>query len=238
MVVANPATLTEKSYLLSGWATFRRAHLNTQSRILARNSIIFNGRVNVKDCFFDDISVPEYFKMRYLSLLAKHPVITKSITSALLTLVGDLICQLLIDRVPSPDLKRTFIFTLLGLVMVGPTLHFWYLYLSKLVTTPGASGAFLRLLLDQFIFAPIFIGTFLSTLVTLEGRPSNVIPKLKQEWFSSVLANWQLWIPFQFLNFWFVPQQFQVFSGEWCREINCCTSTCLIDQTNSESGMS
>lgn len=32
----------------------------------------------------------------------------------------------------------------------------------------------------QFIFAPIFIGVFLSTLVTLEGKPSNVIPKLKQ----------------------------------------------------------
>lgn len=151
----------------------------------------------------------------YLSLLAEHPVITKAITSALLTLVGDVICQLLIDRVPSPDMKRTFIFTLLGLVLVGPTLHFWYLYLSKLVTTPGAAGAFVRLLLDQFIFAPIFIGTFLSTLVTLEGRPSTVIPKLKQEWLSSVIANWQLWIPFQFLNFWFVPQQFQVLASNF-----------------------
>jgi len=26
-----------------------------------------------------------------------------------------------------------------------------------------------------------------------------------------VLANWQLWIPFQFFNFYFVPQKFQVF---------------------------
>ncbi|CAK7339895.1 unnamed protein product [Dovyalis caffra] len=74
---------------------------------------------------------------------------------------------------------------------------------------PGAPGALLRLLVDQFVFAPIFIGVFLSTLVTLEGRPSQVIPKLQQEWFSSVLVNWQLWIPFQFLNFRFVPQQFQ-----------------------------
>ncbi|GFP88525.1 protein sym-1 [Phtheirospermum japonicum] len=145
----------------------------------------------------------------YLSLLAEYPVMTKAVTSALLTLVGDMICQIVIDQVPSIDLKRTFRFTLLGLVLVGPTLHFWYLYLSKLVTIPGASGAFLRLLLDQFIFAPIFIGTFLSALLTLEGRPSHAIPKLQQEWFSSVLVNWQLWIPFQFFNFRFVPQQFQ-----------------------------
>lgn len=151
----------------------------------------------------------------YLELLAKFPVLTKAVTSALLTFIGDLICQFAIDKVPSLDYKRNFIFTFLGLAFVGPTLHFWYLYLSKLVTLPGASGAFLRLLLDQFVFAPAFIGVFLSALVTLEGRPSEVVPKLKQEWFSSVLANWKLWIPFQFLNFRFVPQQFQVLASNF-----------------------
>ncbi|KAJ8759760.1 hypothetical protein K2173_009861 [Erythroxylum novogranatense] len=153
------------------------------------------------------------FMSWYLTLLAEHPVLAKAVTSAILTLLGDLICQLVIEQVPSLDFKRTFLFTFLGLALVGPTLHFWYLYLSKLVPTPGASGAFLRLLLDQFLFAPSFIGIFLSTLVTLEGRPSQVIPKLQQEWVSSVFANWQLWIPFQFLNFRFVPQQFQVLAA-------------------------
>ncbi|KAL1819814.1 hypothetical protein DCAR_0416131 [Daucus carota subsp. sativus] len=151
----------------------------------------------------------------YLALLENHPVLTKAVTSALLNLVGDLICQLLIDKVPSLDLKRMFLFTFLGLALVGPTLHFWYLYLSKLVTTPGASGAFLRLVIDQFIFAPTFVGVFLSTLLTLEGRPSQVMQKLQQDWFSSVLANWKLWIPFQFLNFLIVPQQFQVLAANF-----------------------
>lgn len=149
----------------------------------------------------------------YLMALDKYPVATKAITSAFLTLVGDLICQFVIDQVAKLDLKRTFVFTFLGLVLVGPTLHFWYLSLSKLVTMSGAPGAFLRLLLDQFVFSPIFIGVFLSSLVTLEGRPSQVVPKLQQEWFSSVLANWQLWIPFQFLNFLFVPQKLQVLAA-------------------------
>ncbi|XP_061344534.1 uncharacterized protein LOC133290470 [Gastrolobium bilobum] len=149
----------------------------------------------------------------YLALLGKYPVPVKALTSAILTLIGDLICQLVIDKVQSVNFKRTFLFTLLGFVLVGPTLHFWYLYLSKLVTLPGASGALLRLVLDQFLFSPIFIGVFLATLVTLEGGPSQAVPKLKQEWFSAVLANWQLWIPFQFLNFRFVPQQFQVLAA-------------------------
>ncbi|KAM3319403.1 protein sym-1 isoform X1 [Capsicum chacoense] len=151
----------------------------------------------------------------YLSLLEKYPVWTKAITSALLTLFGDLICQLWIDQVASVDVKRTFLFTFLGFALVGPTLHFWYLYLSRLITTPGVTGTLMRLVLDQFLFAPIFVGVFLSSLVTLEGRPSQVIPKLQQEWFSSVLANWQLWIPFQFINFRFVPQQFQVLAANF-----------------------
>ncbi|XP_025885813.1 uncharacterized protein [Solanum lycopersicum] len=157
----------------------------------------------------------------YLSLLEKYPVWTKAVTSALLTLFGDLICQLWIDQVASVDVKRTLLFTFLGLVLVGPTLHFWYLYLSRLVTTPGIAGTLMRLVLDQFLFAPIFVGVFLSSLVTLEGRSSQVIPKLQQEWFSSVLANWQLWIPFQFFNFRFVPQQFQVGEAEFKISMYC-----------------
>ncbi|KAK3136033.1 hypothetical protein QOZ80_5BG0427080 [Eleusine coracana subsp. coracana] len=151
----------------------------------------------------------------YLMALDKNPVMTKAVTSAVLTLAGDLICQLVVDRAPKLDLKRTFVFTFLGLVLVGPTLHVWYLYLSKLVTISGASGATVRLLLDQFIFSPIFIGVFMSLLVTLEGKPSLVVPKLKQEWSSSVMANWQLWIPFQFLNFYFVPQKLQVLAANF-----------------------
>ncbi|CAH2072339.1 unnamed protein product [Thlaspi arvense] len=169
----------------------------------------------------------------YLALLSGYPVLTKAVTSAILTLIGDLICQLTINRTSSLDKKRTLTFTILGLGLVGPALHFWrikllmlilyllseirnsirYLYLSKVVTATGLSGAVLRLLLDQFIFAPIFVGVFLSAVVTLEGKPSNVIPKLKQEWTGAVLANWQLWIPFQFLNFRFVPQNFQVLAS-------------------------
>ncbi|CAN8252376.1 unnamed protein product [Cochlearia groenlandica] len=149
----------------------------------------------------------------YMALLSDSPVLTKAVTSAILTLIGDLICQLTIDKSSSLDKKRTLTFTALGLGLVGPALHFWYLYLSKVVTASGLSGAVMRLLLDQFVFAPVFVGVFLSAVVTLEGKPSNVIPKLKQEWTGAVLANWQLWIPFQFLNFRFVPQNFQVLAS-------------------------
>ncbi|MCO5578102.1 hypothetical protein L7F22_031940 [Adiantum nelumboides] len=149
----------------------------------------------------------------YLLLLNKHPVTTKAITSALLTLFGDLVCQLMIEKSETINLTRLGIFTVLGLVLVGPTLHFWYLTLSKLLPGPGTTRAVARLILDQFLFSPIFIGIFISALMTLEGHSYDIVPKLKQDWFTVVLANWKIWIPFQFLNFLFVPQQLQVLAA-------------------------
>ena len=36
------------------------------------------------------------------------------------------------------------------------------------------------------------------------------MPKLKQDMRAILTTNWKIWIPFQFLNFNFVPQQLQV----------------------------
>ncbi|KAI5071020.1 hypothetical protein GOP47_0013271 [Adiantum capillus-veneris] len=149
----------------------------------------------------------------YLLLLNKHPVTTKGITSALLTLFGDLVCQLMIEKSETIDFTRLGIFTLLGLLLVGPTLHFWYLILSKWLPGPGTLRAVARLILDQFLFSPIFIGVFISALMTLEGHSHDIVPKLKQDWLNVVFANWKIWIPFQFFNFLLVPQQLQVLAA-------------------------
>ena len=44
----------------------------------------------------------------------------------------------------------------------------------------------------------------------MQGRTQDISAKLKQDWTGAVIANWKLWIPFQFINFRFVPQQLQV----------------------------
>ncbi|KAJ7538131.1 hypothetical protein O6H91_11G036000 [Diphasiastrum complanatum] len=146
----------------------------------------------------------------YLKMLERHPVKTKALTSALLNFLGDLFCQLIVEKSDTINLKRISMITVIGLLLVGPTLHFWYLALSKIVITGGSKGAGMRLLLDQFIFAPVFIAVFFASLLTLEGRPSDIAPKLQQDWRSAVITNWKIWIPFQFLNFLIVPQQLQV----------------------------
>ena len=47
-------------------------------------------------------------------------------------------------------------------------------------------------------------------MVSVQGKRHEVVPKLKQDMRAILITNWKVWIPFQFLNFNFVPQQLQV----------------------------
>ncbi|RLM98917.1 hypothetical protein C2845_PM06G15030 [Panicum miliaceum] len=89
-------------------------------------------------------------------LLALWPVSARSTSphrEGLTVLLG----MIAIDRVPKLDLRRTFVFTFLGLCPCGANFTCLlvdicrYLHLSKLVTVSGAPGAIARLILDQFL---------------------------------------------------------------------------------------
>jgi len=148
----------------------------------------------------------------YLQALEKHPLATKCATSGFLNALGDLFAQFMFDDAANKgvDFRRAGVFTFLGAVLVGPALHLWYGTLGKLVTVKGSAGAAISLILDQGVFAPAFLCVFLSSLFTIEGMQDQIVPKLKQDFASTVVANWKIWIPFQFLNFRFVPLNLQV----------------------------
>jgi len=146
----------------------------------------------------------------YLLLLESNPLATKMWTSGALNAFGDLLAQFLFEDGKSVDVKRTLTFTFLGAFLVGPALHFWYGILGKIVTVGGSIGAGVRLGLDQLAFAPVFLATFLSALFAIEGNTDKLPNKLKQDLFPTVVANWKIWVPFQFLNFRFVPANLQV----------------------------
>jgi hypothetical protein len=97
-----------------------------------------------------------------------------------------------------------------GLLLIGPTLHFWYGSLGTIVKATGNTGAIMRLSLDQLCFAPVFISTIVSLLMVLEGKGPEVVPTLKRNLPDMVKSNWMLWVPFQFINFRFVPPHLQV----------------------------
>ena len=138
-------------------------------------------------------------------------------TTAVLNFLGDAFCQWQLTEPGTPfDPLRALRFTVLGGLLVGPALHLWYLNLSKIIAACGLTGnaaAAGSLLLDQGVWAPFFVGTFFCALLTVEGPPELIVPKLKQDLVPAVKTNWIIWVPFQFFNFRYVPQNFQVLAA-------------------------
>ena len=93
---------------------------------------------------------------------------------------------------------------------MAPVLGFWYTKLNQLIPAKTTAAAIGRVVADQALFAPVFVAMFLASLLLLNGVPELILPKLKQDWLRTVTANWALWIPGQFINFRFVPPQFNL----------------------------
>ena len=154
----------------------------------------------------------------YSSKLDSSPLLTKCITSGVIAGSGDLICQGIIERRQDHprdcwwDPVRTARFCFLGTVLIAPAIHGWYGVLNRFLpgTDLGTIGK--RLLLDQFMFTPLFVPTFMTSIWTLEGSTSErqLIDRLQATLPSVLVANWSLWIPAQAVNFRFVPSKYQV----------------------------
>eukprot|EP00878_Enallax_costatus_P004647 GHUV01004894.1.p1 GENE.GHUV01004894.1~~GHUV01004894.1.p1 ORF type:complete len:314 (+),score=67.32 GHUV01004894.1:89-1030(+) len=150
------------------------------------------------------------FLAAYNRMLEQNPLLIKAITAAVLSAVGNLICQVLVEKKEEVDLRRLSIFTGLGFVWVAPCLHLWYGRLATLVTATGNTGAILRMACDQLGFAPLFVGSMIAILTALDGKADQIVPELKSSLPSAIKANWMLWVPAQFINFRFVPVNYQV----------------------------
>jgi len=183
----------------------------------------------------------------YVKKLETHPILTKSLTSGVIAGAGDLICQTLTDK-PAMELElksrkesgdadekeqvaltdwwnwaRTLNFAILGTVMVGPALHYWYGGLAaRFPLKEGASSVkavLTRVSLDQFVFTPLFVPCWIAALWTMDGYNEGTavqttlegMPRRMKETVPEIIVhNWMLWFPIQCINFFWTPVQFQV----------------------------
>ncbi|XP_067263776.1 peroxisomal membrane protein 2 [Chanodichthys erythropterus] len=156
---------------------------------------------------------------QYLSLLKKYPIITKSITSGILSALGNLLSQALEYRKNrgenSPKKKINVLgpvhFAIYGLFITGPVSHYFYHLLEVLLPTTVPYCLIKRLLLERLIFAPAFLLLFYVVMNALEGKTiTDVQNKLKTSYWPAMKMNWKVWTPFQFININYIPVQFRV----------------------------
>lgn len=158
----------------------------------------------------------------YSHKLDTSPVLTKCITSGIISGSGDVLCQYLNRSSDefSYDWIRSMRFAVLGSFLVAPTVHAWYgLLMTKI---PGSSVKAIgkRLFFDQGCFAPLFTPTFISCLTVLEhvsgdksdgenDFASHFRERLRDSP-EAIVMGWKIWVPSMAVMFAAVPSKYQV----------------------------
>ena len=156
----------------------------------------------------------------YEAKLESHPIVVKAISSAVIAGAGDLISQGIIERSTTQadsswwDPWRTARFVGLGAVLVGPLLHHWFGFLAVQFPSKSVATLVQRVVVDQFMFSPLFVSVWVSSLWTLEGHAVSM-ERMRETIPGILVANWMLWIPAQLANFRYVPVQHQVLASNF-----------------------
>ncbi|KAG5188378.1 hypothetical protein JKP88DRAFT_234272 [Tribonema minus] len=110
-----------------------------------------------------------------------------------------------------------------GVCITGPGLHFLYGLLESHIPTTagGALPAAAHVLLDTFLFDPVFVCSFFFTTALFEGRSlrRDVAPRLAREYWPALRGSWGvsvLFWPVQWAAFRYLPLQLRVASINLC----------------------
>ncbi|GKY98518.1 hypothetical protein MPSEU_000808900 [Mayamaea pseudoterrestris] len=156
---------------------------------------------------------------RYNNLIGQHPLIVKSITAMFILGAGDL-CGQGVEHLRGQtaasggvDLPRMARFAIIGL-FGAPWSHYYFYFLDHYLPPspkPCSFRTLLKVAIDQGIQAPLLLAVMISSLSFMKGEG---LPGMQQDlvsnYWSTLLANWKLWIPFSVVNIAFVKPTLRV----------------------------
>lgn len=88
----------------------------------------------------------------------------------------------------------------------------WYLFLRIYLKHPQFIEVLRKVMLDQFCYSPISLACFFiyGTMVLENGTWDDTTSKLRRVYLKTLMINYSVWFPVQFVNFLMVPRNFQV----------------------------
>ncbi|XP_005092850.1 mpv17-like protein 2 [Aplysia californica] len=110
----------------------------------------------------------------------------------------------------SLNVKRTGQMAVCGF-LAGPVAHYWYILLDRWLPGRCARTIVKKVILDQLVCSPIFIGLYLVSIGILDDKKWEL---LKEEFATKgvwlFLGDCLIWIPAQICNFAILPTRFRV----------------------------
>ena len=151
----------------------------------------------------------------YLTALDADPLLVKSVTAGVILGAADLAGQSIQqsmsdgDSDAGVDIARFLRFAFFGFILQAPWNHFYYLLLDGALPPtedPFTATTGIKVVIDQFVQAPIFTVIIFAFLGTLEGKTLDDIKKqLDEDYSDTMIANWKLWVPATAINIAFCP---------------------------------
>lgn len=182
-------------------------------------SHIFRGSKQLEPCRRTTFSLPystsSYTKVGfvgwYLSMVKSRPIITKGLTSALIYTAADLSAQTIVgSSADSYDFVRTSRMAAYGLIVLGPSLHFWFNYMSRAFPHTDVVSTLKKILMGQTTYGPVMTCIFFSLNASLKGETGGeIIARLKRDLLPTMINGLMYWPVCDFITFKFIPVHLQ-----------------------------
>jgi protein Mpv17 len=152
-----------------------------------------------------------YMRHQYDQMARKRPLLTGSITSAVLWIIGDAIAQR-IEGKSQYDYHRTIRLACWGAFGFAPVAHFWYANLQRMLPLNSSRHVIAKVLLDQTIFAGGITSMLFAYTTLAEGKSAaDAKEKINEKLFPTLKVNWMVWPAVQVLNLSIVPPHLRLF---------------------------
>ncbi|KNA16648.1 hypothetical protein SOVF_087180 [Spinacia oleracea] len=168
---------------------------------------ISSSTASKKSSFFSRIG----FVRWYLGMIKSRPVLTKSVTSSLIYIAADLTSQSIALQSSEPyDLIRTLRMAGYGGLILGPTLHYWFNFISKILPGRGILTTVKKMVLGQTVYGPTMTIVFFSMNAALQGEDTmEIVARLKRDLLPTMFNGVMYWPICDFITFRFVPVHLQ-----------------------------
>mmetsp|Transcript_10146 Transcript_10146/g.14654 ORF Transcript_10146/g.14654 Transcript_10146/m.14654 type:complete len:202 (-) Transcript_10146:190-795(-) len=173
----------------------------------------------------------------YLGKLDSSPLLTKSISAAVLSIVSSLVGKSIAkEKIKPKSIVDEFC---VGLILRGPLVHWFHTFLDKVVfrraNQKNKIVVIAKVILDQLIFAPIFISLYfyLSGIMS-EKKISDISKSIKKDLWRILKGNWGVWVPANVIGYGLIPLNLRVL---WGNIINIFWTAYLITKVNKKSAV-
>lgn len=97
-----------------------------------------------------------------------------------------------------------------GMLISGPTLHFWFNFVSKVFPKKDVLNTFKKMFLGQAVYGPIINCVFFSYNAGLQGETvPEIIARLKRDLIPTIKSGLIYWPLCDFITFKFIPVHLQ-----------------------------